>query len=443
MTATPGSARDRTSPARGRGCYAGATVRRRRVVQLALGGIATSTVLAPASHAEPDPRDVPHGETGVFPALGYNPDTGLDLGVFVHRARFEPGARPYAWRGRLQIQTSVLAEDGLELPRQEHFLKLDLPGVPDALTRLRGELVWEKQVNAGYYGVGNAAPAADPALTLTRHHHEYRVETFRAEVSAERELGAPSWRAFAGVGLARVDLDTYEDSLLAADVAADGDDGRSPPGVGLYSALTLRVGLVLDRRDHETQPTRGVFHDVVVRAAPALGDGPGWGGVTYTARFYVPLVTDDLVLATRVLGDVAFGDVPLVEQNHYGGLLPGKAFGGAEGLRGIADGRYVGKTKALGSVELRAAFLPFRAFRTPMNLGAALLVDAGRVWSGSLAADPERDGDAGGLHLGAGAGPRLRWGDSLLIRFEVVRCPDTHDPGAGPLMTYLSADSRF
>lgn len=419
------------------------TVRRRRVFRLALGGVAAGTLLAPAALAEPDPRDVPHGETGIFPALGYNPDTGLDLGVFVHRARFEPGARPYAWRGRLQLQTSVLTKDGLELPRQEHFLKLDLPRVPDAQTRLRAEVVWDRQINAGYYGVGNAARPVAPALTLTRHHHEYRVETFRAEVSAERELGEPTWRAFAGTGLARVDLDTYDESLLAADVAAAEADDRAPPGVGLYTALTLRVGLVLDRRDHETQPTRGVFHDLVLQAAPALGDGPGWGGVTYTARFYLPLVRDHLVLATRVLGDVAFGDVPLVEQNRYGGLLPGKAFGGADGLRGIADGRFVGKTKALGSVELRAALLPFRAFRTPMNLGTGLLVDAGRVWSRTLAAAPERDGDPGGLHLGVGAGPRLRWGDSLLIRFEVVHCPDTDDPGAGPLKTYLTADSRF
>ncbi len=414
-------------------------MRRSGVAWLACGGaVSVALSMGPAARAEGDPRDVPHSETGAFPALGYSPDTGLDLGVFVHRARFEPGARPYAWQGRLQIQTSVLADDGLTLPRQEHFLKLDLPGVPDARTRLRGELLWERQVNAGYYGVGNAARAEEPALTLTRHHHEFRVETFRAEVSAERELGAQIWRAFAGVRLARVDVDTYQDSLLAADAA-----GRTLPGVAVHTALVLRGGLVLDLRNHETYPTRGVFHDLVARAAPAIADGPGWGGVTYTARFYLPLVRDDLVLATRVLGDVTFGDVPLVELNQYDGVLPGKAFGGAGGLRGIADGRYVGKTKALGSVELRGALLPFRAFHTPMNLGAALLLDTGRVWTETLAADPARDGDPGGFHLGVGAGPRLRWGDSLLVRFEVVHCFDTADPGTGPLATYLAADSRF
>lgn len=402
----------------------------------------TGVCLGRAARADAPPPAPPRTEVGLLPALGYQPETGLELGLFLHRARYAPGTYPYRSRVRLQVLTSILAEPRIELPRQLHFFKIDLPQRPDAHSRVRAELFWERQVNAGYYGVGNATVAADPGLVSDRYH-EYRVESWRGRVTLERALAVPGLRALVGVGLARVDVDPYADSLLAADHERAAAAGREIPGVPLYTTAEWIVGVVLDRRDHETAPTRGLFHDVGLRLAPSFGEGPGFGAVTYTARFYLPILGEELVLATRVLGDVLFGEAPLLDLNRYGGVLDAVALGGLDGVRGIGGGRFVGKTKVLGNVELRAALFPFRLFGTAMNLGAAAILDAGRVWSQSLAPDPDRDGDGLGLHWGAGAGLRLRWGDSLLIRLEAVRSPHTDDFGGGPMAVYLGADSRF
>jgi hypothetical protein len=46
----------------------------------------------------------------------------------------------------------------------------------------------------------------------------------------------------------------------------------------------------------------------------------------------------------------------------------------------------------------------------------------GRVWTGAFFSSGESDGPFR-LHWGAGGGPRLRWGDSLVIRADVAYAP--------------------
>jgi len=399
---------------------------------------ATTRIAAGEEH----PATGPEREWSVLPALGYNPDTGLDIGVFTHVVQLDPEVHPYRWRVRGQVQTSILFEDGIELPRYEHYLRLDLPGLPDEESRLRLDVTWKRQLNVGYFGVGNDSRAGDPAVDGDGYH-EFRAESLRGKVILERQLGRPAWRGLTGVELEHVDVDTYGGSLLAHDVALARNAGEEVAGTGLFTLLVFQLGLVLDTRDHETFPTRGLFHDLVVRAAPSSGDGTAWGGLTYTTRFYVPIFEDDVVVATRALGDVLVGDAPLMELARYGGLLPAEALGGSDGVRGITGGRFIGKTKILGNAELRALLLPFRLFREDMNLGAAAFFDTGRVWTDTLAPDRDLDGSGLGLHWGAGAGARLRWGDALLVRLDAAHSPNTKDFGGGPVAIYLTADGGF
>ncbi len=388
----------------------------------------------------PDPTA--RQEWGVLPALGYDPDTGFDLGIFTHVAQLDPHVHPYRWRLRGQLQTSILARERVEFPRYENYVRYDRPAFLDSRSRLRLDLTWFRQLNAGYFGLGNRSPAGDPRI-LGDDYHEYRLEAVYGKAIVERQMGGPSWRVMTGVALARIDVDTYVGSLLARDVHRAAARGDVVPGEPIFTALVGQLGLVLDTRDHETFPTCGLYHDLVARAAPALGDGPAWGGVTYTARFYQPLVADRLVLAVRALSDVLFGEAPLSELARHGGLLDAVAFGGASGVRGITGGRFIGKTKAIASAEIRARLLPFRLFGEHMNLGAATFYDTGRVWTRSLAPDPELDGSGLGLRWGGGVGARLLWGESLLIRLDLAHSPNTDDFGGGTLATYLAADATF
>jgi hypothetical protein len=99
-------------------------------------------------------------------------------------------------------------------------------------------------------------------------------------------------------------------------------------------------------------------------------------------------------------------------------------------VRGIPQGRLAGKSKAIANLEVRSFLLPFAIGSQRFVLGAVAFADAGRVWTHALSGS-ERDGDFR-LHWGAGGGPRVRWGDSLLIRADVAYAPLGADLHAAP-----------
>lgn len=134
------------------------TARSRRARRPAWAGLAALLLAAGPGHA--DERDVPHFEPGLLPAHGYTPDTGADLGVFAHLARFEPGRRPYAYRLRAQLQASLTVEDGTpEVRKLDNYLRADLPGFPGDADRLYLEGAWQRIHNFGYFGIGAGAIA--------------------------------------------------------------------------------------------------------------------------------------------------------------------------------------------------------------------------------------------------------------------------------------------
>jgi hemolysin activation/secretion protein len=104
-------------------------------------------------------------------------------------------------------------------------------------------------------------------------------------------------------------------------------------------------------------------------------------------------------------------------------MLPAYGPGGMQGVRGLPEGRLHGNTKLIGNLELRSFFWKFRVAGQRLELGAAAFLDVGRVWTNSLAGVSGLDGSGLALHYGVGAGIRLRWGDSLVIRFDMHYSP--------------------
>src|SRR5262249_1784534 len=122
----------------------------------------------------------------------------------------------------------------------------------------------------------------------------------------------------------------------------------------------LHVGLVWDSRDSELVTTRGAFHELSVRGAPAMfGDASHhYFGINLTTRFFAPLYRDRAVLAVRVVGDTLFGDPPLYELSN---IEEQSTLGGEFGVRGVPVQRYSGETKFFANAELRTRLASFRA----------------------------------------------------------------------------------
>lgn len=391
---------------------------------------ATADVAAPAPRLEP----------GLLPVLGSDADTGVQLGAFAQLVRLDGVTFPYAWRLRGQFALSVKdGPSGLEVPLHDHYVRLDLPGAFDDKSRVFFDVTYSRVINRGYFGVGNASvadapgPETAPELEPGRRNRYITDNPFaratwlrriapRVQLLAEGQLRAPRLRAYQGSEL--------QDDLRA---------GRLPrSAVSDAVRGSVAGGVVLDARDHETVPTRGFFHDATLRGNLDAAGFASWGA-NVTLRGYVTPVPRYLTVAGRVLGDVVGGDVLLMDMTTYGGLQPG-VLGGTRGVRGVPAGRYHGRTKVLANLELRSFWWAFEVLGQKLDLGSAVFADAGRVFAGTFASDRALDGPGLGLKWGVGLGPRLRWGDSLLIRFDVAHSPDTSPGGFGTAL-YIDADA--
>jgi hypothetical protein len=413
-------------------------------------GCARATVAALALCArsalgtEPDSGD--RLEPGLLPVVVGDTDVGVKLGLFAQLARFDGGPGPYAWRTQLVGVVSVReGPTGTEMPHREASLNLDWPRAWGQPVRLFGEVAYLDTTNLGYYGIGNASHAeqrwaglaegSDP-FVAARRFYQYRGRVPQLRILAQWIPGG-WWRPFAGVSLRWARIVSYPGSLLERDTAG----GASPiHGADEYLDPQLLAGIAFDSRDHETVTTSGMWHDASIRCTPAAAGAEAYCGANVTLRGYVPIAGERLSVATRLLGDVLSANAPLFELSRYGGIMQGTGPAGSRGIRGAPQGRLAGRTKVLANVEIRSFFVSFALGDQRFSVGAAAFADTGRVWTDPFAGIRALDGQGLGLHAGFGAGPRLRWGDSLLIRADVAYSALGADVGAVPGI-YVDIDS--
>lgn len=410
---------------------------------------ASAPVSAPTS-AEPgssEGLDPDRFEFGLLPALNYNSDLGVGFGAVGTLVEFAEGYNPYKWRVQATIFFSMRDQgSGLEIPLQSHSLELDQPGLLKGDLRLRFRLAFNRQSNTGYYGLGSNAPdeSSPPDVDPTRTQYDRVfpevVGTARIRLWSEPvSVGKRRLELFVGTSFRYTWFDLFEDSRLALDAEqARLEGGRLSEllvGVEDHALWMVQAGLLWDTRDREFDPHRGAFHELSVRASPGIDASLDFLGFALIARFFIPIIRDRLVLATRTAADMLLGDAPVYELSNFGAFEPESAPGGGRSLRGVPLQRFHGKLKLLQSLELRGRIVPFRIATQRFMLGAAAFVDAGRVWAdfeGGRVDVRQVDGtvtrrrlddDLAAFELGVGAGARIRWGETFIIRVDFAYSP--------------------
>ncbi|MBN1770796.1 MAG: BamA/TamA family outer membrane protein [Deltaproteobacteria bacterium] len=369
-------------------------------------------------------------EWGVFPFVAGNTDIGIWFGASGVVAQNAPGVRPFVWRGDGTTSLSIVpegGEDGVpEVAQQFHNLRWDFPGVADGRLRLVPQLVYRRAVNAGWFGLGNASRAdLPPGLDRPGRRFQYLLDVPEARMNS-RILLAESLSLMTGVHGRYVMPEAYDGSRLQSDMELRSTRGdpllRGTTDHGLVLAA---AGLLWDTRDDECFPTRGFYHEVSLRGGLGFSDAFEFGylGLHAHTRNYLPFAGRQLVLAVRVLADLLFLDAPFYELSRGGAFFPTELPGGEDGIRGVPAGRYAGRYKLIGSFELRSMFWSFTLFGKPMQLGADLFFDGGRVWAGEDVSQ-DLDGKGPGFKYGFGAGVLYLWGAAAIFRLEVAWSPD-------------------
>jgi hypothetical protein len=360
-------------------------------------------------------------ELAGFPIIGGNSDTGVQFGGAATLTRFYDLAFPYLWNLDLLLSASVKDDqNGLRLVQQSHVLRLDAPDLLSGRLRLDTRVSYQRTINAGYYGIGNAAPAeANPPFQF----YQYKQEETRLRAIARVHTAKRVDIAF-GASFRYETPDAYPGTKLASDLAP-GHTGAEPLALGGDAALLSGVaaGVMVDTRDSEFVTRSGIFYQLGMGATVGTADRIAYGNVSAVLAHFAPL-SGSLVLASRFVAALQFGRVPFYDLQQGGTFEPQNLLGGESGVRGVPLGRYAGLIKVISNLELRATPFPrFVLLEQRLRIGTTAFFDAGRVWSDYAVISPA-DGNSLGLKYGIGGGVFLQWGEAAIFRLEVAYSPD-------------------
>lgn len=377
-------------------------------------------------------------ELAGFPILGGSTDIGVQFGGVATLTRFYDDVKPYLWNVDLLLSASVKGDQGtLRVIQQSHLLRLDAPDLFSGRLRLDVFVSFQRTINAGYYGIGNATTATPaPGTTENGSRHHYVQQEGRARAIARIHTGTPVDIAFGG-NVRYVAPDVYASSKLAADAAAGVVRGLEPAAL-----VGGAAGIMVDTRDTEFVTTRGIFYQLGLGATAGSGDARSYGNASAVLAHYAPL-GGPFVFANRVVASFELGDVPFYDLAQGGAFEPQYLLGSESGVRGVPQGRYAGLIKVITNTELRAVFARFHLFGQRLRPGTTVFADAGRVWA-DYRFDAARDGTKLRLKYGLGGGVFLQWGEAAIFRLEAAYSPDAvaENPGF-PIGIYVSDGLMF
>ncbi len=374
-------------------------------------------------------------ELAGFPVLGGNSDIGVQFGAATTLTRFYDEARPYLWNIDLLISGSLKDQNGLRLVQQSHVVRLDAPALFGGRLRLDSRASFQRTINAGYYGIGNATSVAPGEVG---RRYQYVQQEARLRGIARLHTGTRFDIAM-GASLRYEAPERYSESRLAEDTAA------MNPVLGATAALLggIAAGLIVDTRDNEFVTTRGVFYQAGVGWTVGSADRVNYGNASVVLAHYAGL-GGPFSFASRFVASIEFGRVPFYDLQQGGTFEPQYLLGGETGVRGVPQGRYAGLVKMVSNTEIRSTPFPrFRILGQSFRIGTTTFFDAGRVWEGYRVISPA-DGRSVGVKFGVGGGAFLQWGEAAIFRVEAAYSPDAVDENPGfPLGLYVSDGLMF
>jgi outer membrane protein assembly factor BamA len=386
-------------------------------------------------------------ELAGFPIIGGSTDIGVQFGGAATLTRFYDQAFPYSWNLDLLLSASLKDDqNGLRLVQHSDVLRLDVPGLLGGRLRLDTRGSFQRTINAGYYGMGNASVAnltPDPGQSTIGTRYQYVQDEGKLRTIGRFHTGTPFDVAF-GASLRFEAPEVYANSKLEQDLAARNPDG-SPVAVGGASALLagIAAGVMYDTRDSEFVTRRGVFYQLGIGATVGTQEHVAYGNVSTVLAHFAPL-GGPFVFASRFVASFQFGRVPFYDLAQGGTFEQQYMLGSESGVRGVPFGRYAGPIKIMANTEVRATPFPrFWVLGQRLRIGTTVFFDVGRVWN-QYALISAADGDSINLKYGIGGGVFLQWGEAAIFRIEAAYSPDATSENQNlPVGIYVSDGLMF
>ena len=406
-----------------------------------------------------------------FPSIGYNSDTGFQIGALCEIFDYGDGSTYPAYKHKFNVDLSWTTKDQVKL----HFFydsKYLIPKV--RLTFAATYILAQMYPFMGFNGA--AAPYFTDLASGKKQMNRvamYNVRRNSMRIMADFQGDIlPKFRWAAGISYWWYDIENVsvkKKGKPAYDIVANdylqnqGIDYASLwqlyQGVGLIRPneaagghhLELKAGLVYDSREHEADPTRGIWAEVYAYGSPDILNGRGKNGYHYLKlaahfRHYVPVWQDKITFAYHLAyqGKLA-GNAPYYTLQNINTLylrqIISDGLGSINTVRGVPYNSVIGDGYAWANFEMRFKIVSFRFIKQNFYLATNPFFDMGACVQqyrldemkalrtahdagDTTLSDAEMNliytGEKRKLHMSAGVGLKLAMNRNFILSAEVA-----------------------
>ncbi|MBR2859463.1 MAG: BamA/TamA family outer membrane protein [Alistipes sp.] len=408
-----------------------------------------------------------------FPSIGYNSDTGFQIGALCEIFDYGDGSTYPAYKHKFNVDLSWTTKDQVKL----HFFydsKYLIPKV--RLTFAATYILAQMYPFMGFNGA--AAPYFTDLASGKKQMNRvamYNVKRNSMRIMADFQGDIlPNFRWAAGISYWWYDVQnislkkkgkTAYDSTFANDYLTN--MGINSPSLwqlyqraGLINAneahgghhLELKAGLVYDSREHEADPTRGIWAELYAYGSPDILNGRGKDGYHYLKlaahfRHYVPVWQDKITFAYHLAyqGKLA-GNAPYYTLQNINTLylrqIISDGLGSINTVRGVPYNSVIGDGYAWANIEMRFKIVSFRFIKQNFYLATNPFFDiggcvqpyrldemkkireTGQTLGGEALTDAELNliytGEPRKVHMSAGLGLKLAMNRNFILSAEVA-----------------------
>ena len=403
-----------------------------------------------------------------FPSIGYNSDTGFQIGALCEIFDYGDGSTYPAYKHKFNIDLSWTTKDQVKL----HFFydsKYLIPKV--RLTFAATYILAQMYPFMGFNG--SASPYYQDLASGKKQMnrvamYNIRRNSMRIMADFQGNITSNKFRWAAGISYWWYDIQDITlkkkgsyayDSTFANNYLTT--QGINSPSLwqlyqraGLIHAneahgghhLELKAGLVYDSREHEADPSRGIWAEVYAYGSPDILNGRGKDGYHYLKlaahfRHYVPVWEDKIVFAYHLAyqGKLA-GNAPYYTLQNINTLylrqIISDGLGSINTVRGVPYNSVIGDGYAWANIEMRFKLVSFRFIKQNFYLATNPFFDMGAcvqpyrldemksVLNNNELSQAEKNliytGQKEKLHMSAGIGLKLAMNRNFILSAEVA-----------------------
>ena len=399
---------------------------------------------------------------GALPIVGFSTDVGVLYGIIFNLFHYGDGKIYPKYYQNLYLEVSRTSKGGRTYQMffdSEHIIK----GI-----RLTADVSHLTEQALPFYGFNGPESVFNSQLQddesaayISRMFYRYDRKLTRVLINLQGSFGASHLKWLAGAQTIQ-----YEINPVDVDALNKGLSGskKLPHVDGLYDDYVkwglidanekngnrlnfLSLGTVIDTRDNEPNPNRGIWSEAILAVAPgAVNPKEGFTRLAITHRQYFNLIPRRLTLACRLnWRQTISGRTPFYFLSYQLSSRPFSTnidgLGGSNTIRGILRNRIIADGMAMGNAELR-----FKAWQTYWHnqniyISFTSFYDAGivtkkREMNLALVPQAERQNffdtnKAGYLNQSAGIGMHFVMNQNFNVSFDYGKAFSKVDGTAG------------